>query len=713
MTKRFFIILLLPLSLLANLSAQQPAQPKVPADQDQDVVRITTNLVQVDVVVTKDGKQVKDLKAEDFEIFEDGKRQTITQFSYVSMGSGANAGPAPSPSAAPNTSAYSTPSDQVASRRTLAFVVDDLGMSFESMARVRDRLRKLIAQQVRPDDLVAVLRTGGGVGALQQFTTDKARLESAIKTLKWNPCSRVGARVLDPSRPFDYKNLNPCAVNSLSNTLEALRFIVKGMGDLPGRKSMIILSDSVPTDEPELFDPNSVIKGKSREGQKLPIRNIIANSVTMGGDVDLIADLAIRSSVVIYGVDTQGLQTTGVNPSDEIFRGSYHLYRADAEPTVLINRERFRNIQSNREGAAILARRTGGFLVHNTNEIEGVMEDQQGYYLIGYKPGGETFDRSFHRIKASLKKGGFTVRTRDGFYGVTEEQLRAKTGPPSDQMNRALVTPFSANDITVRVTTFFVDDPAAGSLLRSFLFVEASDLIFKGESDGTHVASLDLSSAVFGDNGAVIDRKDHNAVLRLRGEPYERVMREGVVYSFDTPVSKPGAFQFRVVVRDAATARVGSAGQVVNVPNLIDKRLALSGIVVRDEQTLQNSLAHKTVTGSDAFARGPAIRRFHQGSTLLFGYAVYNAQLNKTSHLPVLMVQTRVFRNGQQVYVSDPAPLNVAGQTDLKRLNGAARIQLGPQLLPGEYELQVIVDDQLAGEKQRTATQWIDFEVVP
>src|SRR6266436_330450 len=81
-------------SLLLPIRGQQPQQsprpsssptPQKPSsDEDQDVVRITTNLVQVDVVVTKDGKQVTDLKPEDFEIFEDGKPQTITNFSYRS-----------------------------------------------------------------------------------------------------------------------------------------------------------------------------------------------------------------------------------------------------------------------------------------------------------------------------------------------------------------------------------------------------------------------------------------------------------------------------------------------------------------------------------------------------------------------------------------------------------------------------------------------------
>ena len=71
---------LLALALLA--CAFFPALPQTKTDDD--VVRITTNLVQIDAVVTKDGKLVPNLKAEDFEIFEDGRRQTITSFAFIS-----------------------------------------------------------------------------------------------------------------------------------------------------------------------------------------------------------------------------------------------------------------------------------------------------------------------------------------------------------------------------------------------------------------------------------------------------------------------------------------------------------------------------------------------------------------------------------------------------------------------------------------------------
>jgi hypothetical protein len=73
---------ILTLLLLFSIFLPVVGQTK-PAEQE-DVVRITTNLVQIDAVVTKDGKPVPNLKADDFEIYEDGRRQPITSFAFIS-----------------------------------------------------------------------------------------------------------------------------------------------------------------------------------------------------------------------------------------------------------------------------------------------------------------------------------------------------------------------------------------------------------------------------------------------------------------------------------------------------------------------------------------------------------------------------------------------------------------------------------------------------
>src|SRR5689334_7862046 len=194
MNKRITLAALVLLCILLPAAGQ--TIPPRPADEADDVVRITTSLVQVDAVVTKDGKPVPGLTANDFEIYEDGKRQTITSFAYISNVAGEAA---PTPSKDKNSTFIPpAPVKRDVSRRTIAIVVDDLGLSAESMTDVRRSLRKFVAEQMQPNDLIAILRTGTQVGALQQFTNDKRLLNRAVEQLRWNLCSRVGVSVLPP-----------------------------------------------------------------------------------------------------------------------------------------------------------------------------------------------------------------------------------------------------------------------------------------------------------------------------------------------------------------------------------------------------------------------------------------------------------------------------------------------------------------------------------
>src|SRR6266478_2119604 len=167
---------LLPLLLIASLlvsiaSAQQPGAPppalQTQKPEDVDVVRITTNLVQVDAVVTdKNGKLVTDLKPEEIEIFEDGHKQKITHFTFNLSESAPTERVARS--AATDKTAPPIPTSRIRPediKRTIAIVVDDLGLSFESTYYVRHALKKFVDEQMQPGDLVAIIRTSGGMGA--------------------------------------------------------------------------------------------------------------------------------------------------------------------------------------------------------------------------------------------------------------------------------------------------------------------------------------------------------------------------------------------------------------------------------------------------------------------------------------------------------------------------------------------------------------------
>src|SRR5262249_16931076 len=179
---RSLVAIVLIAQIASTAFSQQPApSPTPPTNQqkpeDVDIVRITSNLVQVDAVITdKDGKVVPDLKPDEVEISEDGRKQKITHFSYNALETPApenRVKSAPDKNAVPIPPGTLKPEDV---RRTIAIVVDDLGLSFESTYYVRRALKKFVDEQIQPGDLVAIIRTGGGIGALQQFTNDKRQL---------------------------------------------------------------------------------------------------------------------------------------------------------------------------------------------------------------------------------------------------------------------------------------------------------------------------------------------------------------------------------------------------------------------------------------------------------------------------------------------------------------------------------------------------------
>ena len=307
------VTLALLLSFCTFLPVAGQSQTAKPADDKDDVVRITTNLVQIDAVVTKDGKPVTNLKAEDFEIYEDGRRREITSFAFIS-----NVTPRESNvtsrerSSSPDKTGTEVPPGPVTlevPHRIVAVVVDDLGLSLESMNHVRRQLRKFVTEQLQPNDVVAVIRTGGAVGTLQQFTNDRRLLTRAVDQLRWNPCSRMGTSIFprygQALTGFDWENCDPFD----DGTKKALHIILDGLARSPGRKSLVFMSDDMPISRNEVQGAESLIA----VGSTAPIAG---TSLNRGDALQQIAEKAIRASVVIYSVDTQGLQVTTLTAAD-------------------------------------------------------------------------------------------------------------------------------------------------------------------------------------------------------------------------------------------------------------------------------------------------------------------------------------------------------------------------------------------------------------
>ena len=215
----------------------------------------------------------------------------------------------------------------------------------------------------------------------------------------------------------------------------------------------------------------------------------------------------------------------------------------------------------------------------------------------------------------------------------------------------------------------------------------------------------------FGENGAVVDQVSRRETVRARGEVYQRLRRDGLVYFLNMPVKKPGAYQFRIAVRDAATQQIGSASQFVEIPHLRKDRLALSGLVISGEPGTAQKATQRAGSQNE-WQSGAAVRRFKSGTVINYLMTVYNAKLDKKTRQPKLDIQMRIFRDRELVFASPQQEVDVAGQNDPSRVVTGGNMLIGTALPPGDYFLQAVVTDRLSKKDASTATQWIDFEII-
>ncbi len=719
-------IQLLPAAaLLAGGWQSSPTEPAPP------ILRITVTLIQVDAVVTdSSGRHVPDLHKEDFQVLQDGQPQKVTWFAYVAGPPPAVKPSAPAPKLAKDQAPVPLAPAPLAAgqvQRTVALVVDDMALSFDNMVRTRDALRRYIEREMQPGDLVALVRTGGGVAMLEQFTTDKRILLEGVGLLKWKFVGRQGVAAIDPvNRGTGGREHGPQAEPEALDygyslaalgALSTLEDVIQGMKRFPGRKSIVFLSDSLKM-APDVMDA-----------------------------VDRITDLANRSAVSLYAVDPSGLKADSALSAENtrIYTPDHTTRRfptlggdgpsdgpngdPNADPGAPDRDDEF----SRQQGLSLLAARTGGIFYHNSNDIPGAIraaiDDQLGYYLLGYSPAEGTFDKNprrvkYHKVTVRAARPGLHVRWKSGFEGVTDDALPVETdGAPKtreQQLADALVSPFTATGIKVRLTSLFMDSKPQGPMVFSMLHFDAKDLTFTRQPDDTWNARVDVITSAYRGLKQPIRQGQRVQPIKLNDATYQRAMKEGLLMYVPTPATLAGTFIIRAVVRDWGSERIGSASQVIQVPDVSKGQFALSGIAVTlAPRELLEKLANPAIgTLLDGQVEGwseggPAVRHFRPGQVILYGYSILNPKLHGMPKQPQLTSQTRLYRDGKLVFAGPVRHEVEAAQDDPARYITGGVLRLGTSLVPGEYILQVTVIDGLASKKKAQLSQWMDFEVLP
>jgi hypothetical protein len=193
------------------------------------------------------------------------------------------------------------------------------------------------------------------------------------------------------------------------------------------------------------------------------------------------------------------------------------------------------------------------------------------------------------------------------------------------------------------------------------------------------------------------------------------MLKKGFVYVLVMPLKTPGVLQFRVAVRDEASGKIGSASQIVEVPNLEKQRLTLSSLAVEDVtiSTWENITKGKVGNGPgqikvpSTLPYDTVLRQFYPGTVLRYGYEVYNAKLGSSG--PKLESQTRIYQNDKVIVDGAVKKVAVNDQSDPKHVQVSGAVMLRDNLAPGDYVLHVLVTDTSA---KKTATQLFPFEIV-
>ena len=370
-----------------------------------------TALVEVDaIIVDVNDRFAADVRAEDLEIFEDGRRQTIQQFYLVSHPLGTRSEMAGGPSVA-----------STEARRIFVLVFDEGHLANDALLRVKQGAEAFVRDQLGPDDVGGVFANGGMFQG--RLTSNKVELLSGIRTVrpafdnrdallaKFREFPRIpsevdAARIADGARELvDSLGTQACLedpgdcqvagglqqVENLiqqksrlyvrqarmltSQTLQNLQRVAQGLSHIPGRKTVVLMSEGFFVED-------------------------------VRGALEILAAQAARGGTTIYSIDGRGL-INSMSPNPDVVR------RERARSTVFDTGE---------DGPTILTSGTGGIRVRNIDDMSRafglIVRDTSTYYVIGYQPDNAVMDGKFRRIEVKMKSGDLKVRARKGYVAV-------------------------------------------------------------------------------------------------------------------------------------------------------------------------------------------------------------------------------------------------------------------------------------------------------
>lgn len=692
----------------AQQSQPRPQQTPAPSpEQAEDVVKIFTELRQTDVMVfDAKGKFVDSLKREDFELRVDGRPAPITFFERVEAGAGNEeaqwlaARERPTPTKEPVPTTYG---------RKVLFFVDDIHLSPASIVQARDLIRKYLDYELTENDEVQIISATGRIGFFQQLTDNRIVLRKATERLTYY--QRTGKDYDTPTMSsYQAFQIERGDTDTLDYFVDELikrnRFLPRAQAvDLVRARAANIMRQA----SQWILKTLGALDQTIRDAASLPGRKLLffisdgflvhSNYTDMSNAIRTLGSSAARAGVVIYAIDARGLVVTlqndgtGSDPSGRLLRASQGEVFAFQDPLNA------------------LAQDSGGRALFNNNElyaaVDNGLKETSFYYLLGWTPERtEDNPNKFRRLElAVIGRPELTVRMRKGSFNLEtpkpKRQEAAKAQPVEVKLQEALVNKTLVRELPVSMALSYVDTPDKGSSLS--VSMEIPTEVLSSNSDKEKIpAKVDFAGAVFDQEGKSTSTFGQRVTL---GEALKTDGRK-LKYTH-TVFPRPGLYQVRVAARDALSGRVGTAKSWIEIPNLSQKKLTLSSIVVGER--LASSSAEVVGAGRLFSNQIPLniARSFKTNSFLRCLVFVYNASRTGSERLADVAIQVQVLRNNKPVITTAVKQIPTQSGQDQDRLPYASEISL-KGLAPGRYVLNISAIDRAA---KTSASEQVRFDI--
>jgi len=677
--------------------ASSGAPPQVPAPAATQFAS-GTELVRLDVVVrAKDGTPVTDLRPEEIQVSDEGKRCDVSSFRLVAAPPVAKPGARPptagvAPAQAASSTAPAAGGEPLTS--VVALVFDQLGG--EAAKNARAAALQFAQKSFPKGSLFAVYKVGQGLRILQSFTEDRAVLPAAIEK------ATTGVdQARDPARSPEFDNATE---EALTVALRALRASgAQGQGGAAADARFLAM------DARMLRFDDLVMREAQGLGSLKPLLAIAQGLSAVQGRKSLLyfseglmvppavedafrttVSTANRANVSVYAFDARGLRVRSSSVEAklalDLARESVMAAQTsggEVAPFEEPSETASDALRLNRQGVLQdLAESTGGFLVAETNDLrpglDRVVSDLRSYYEVGYVPPSTKADGRWHDISVKVSRPGVVVRTRRGYFASPAGSLVIQ--PYEMPLAEALAAKPLPRELEHRASTLRF--ASGGEAVETLVWVEVplAGVDFTS-ADPVYRARVSVLGQVRDEQGELVARLSHDGPIEGPIAGLESA-RQGTTVVKKTLRLRPGRYTLETAVQDRGSGRVGARRTAFEIP-APTARLSLGSVaIVRADE-----VAAGTPAGEDPLRAGALRATPLPGRSIPEGTPVVSlllsVQAGPGSVAPTVELEFR--RDGQVVARSRP---------ELPKPDASGRITyIGSlptaQLAAGRYELWV------------------------